>query len=563
MRKKRSIKTFAVVAILLILLKYAEAQQTINLIQFKGNLIFNSDFYNLDTEEDGVRPKRPDNLQRAIFSPTIYIGEVIFPFTFTFSNNELSSTTPIPSRQSLMDYFSNPMNNFSVTPQYKFITLYIGNQTPQYSQLTTGDQKIFGGGISVNPGLLRVSFNQGRIHEAVDPDEDEAIEPLYQRDFMSFKLGYGDEKKSHLHFNFVKVADDKKSLDETVEKFPEEGFVSSLGMRVNLPAGIYLSSEIAGSGFTRNTRSEKMEISGTDQLDVILENRRSTRYDAAGLVEMGRKGRNWSIKAKGKYIGPGFKSLAYPYQQADRMEASLEPMIKLYQNRIILNSSISHRINNISETKAQSSVQTFWMINAMNRITKSLNLGLRYSNFAFNNDEEDEAEIVSNTISYSINPSYSFKFYKINHNVSLTYGKDEFEQENGGEDGNSTSSQNITVAYSISLLSIPLTSSLSYSNFINELDQYDLTMNSINGTVGYRFFKNRLRTSLQMGYNTSELGSKSDTRTLRNGISINYKISRSITLSLKGSTVHNTLEDDDGEVSYRENTLRSSLKYRF
>jgi len=535
-------------------------------IKFSGNISIFSDLYDLSADpSDSITPRRPSSVHRFVINPTITFGEIILPFSFTFSNNKSSTTFPLPSRQSFAKYLKNPINSFSIKPQYRSIQLLIGTHVPRYSELSTGDQKIFGGGFALTPGQFRFSFSAGSVKEALEPDEEEGIKGNYKRNFYAFKIGYGDEKRSHIHFNFAKASDDESSVKDSLDVFPEEGFVSSLQLRLNLPAKIYIKSEIAGSGFTRNMKADKLEIGPSKSLDPILENRESTRYDAAGSIEIAKEGRIWGIKTKGKYYGPGFKSLGYPYLQTDRLEVSLEPRVKLIQNRLMLNGSISRRVNNLSETKAAAAYQTMALINMNARLTNSLNLSARYSNFSFNSDEESDTLKIDNAaISYSITPSYNFMLLDINHNVTVSFSRNIFDDKNKiSGDVSDNSSQNIMISYNLSLLKKPFSSSISYSNFSNDLNTGDLEVNTISTSLSYNFLRNKLRPVLKFGYTKSESEDFSADQNINSGITINYRITKKVSLNLNGTMILYDFGSQKPGVKYTENLLRSSIKYNF
>ncbi|MFC1888057.1 hypothetical protein ACFLYK_04545 [Candidatus Cloacimonadota bacterium] len=552
---------------LLIIFKLGlQAETGNNIVKFTGNMAVYSDFYDMNADpNNAIKPRRPASFYRFVFNPAISYGELYLPFSFSFSNNETSTTTPTPSKPSFLQYLTNPINSFSIKPEYKFIQLLIGTHVPRYSDLSTGNQKIFGGGFALTPGKFRLSFSSGVAKEVIDPDVENDIEGSYKRNFYSIKIGYGDEKLSHLHLNFMKASDEINSIKEEIDKFPEEGFVTSLQMRLNLPAGIYFKSEVAGSGFTRNMKADKLEVGPSKSLSPILENRESTRYDAAGSVEFGKKGRVWEVITKGKYYGPGFKSLAYPFLQSDRIEVSLEPRIRLIQNRVMLNGTISHRVNNLSETKTAKATQTLGLVNINARITSALNLAVRFSNFSFDTDEESDTLKIENVAtSYSISPSYNFKYFNINHNVSASFSQDIYDDKNkisGSMSDNS--SQNIVLSYNMSLLQRPFSSTISYSNYTNDLSAGDLVINSVNTSFSYSFFRNKLRSALRFGFTESKTEDHSADQNMTSGVTINYRITKQIVLNLNGSMNLYDFGSQRPGTEYTENLLRTSIKYNF
>ena len=216
-----------------------------------GGITVTGDFYSMNSDPaDSVDPRRPSSQIRFIISPTLTVGPLDLPFSMMFSTDQTNTTISYPPKPGFLGYLKNPMNNFSISPKYKWAQLHLGTFVPRYSDFTSGNRQIFGGGVELIPGSWRFGFSYGSSETATEPDSVEAIEPVYSQRTFGFKLGYGDSDSSHIHFNFVKSTDDANSLDDSVVIFPEENAVMSMDYRVDFTEEYYLKGELAASAFT-------------------------------------------------------------------------------------------------------------------------------------------------------------------------------------------------------------------------------------------------------------------------------------------------------------------------
>jgi hypothetical protein len=78
------------------------------------------------------------------------------PFSFSYSNANSS--------------YSQPFNQFSFAPQYKWVKTYIGYNAMTFSRYTLAGHVFFGGGVELTPGKWRVAAMYGRLKQAVPQD---------------------------------------------------------------------------------------------------------------------------------------------------------------------------------------------------------------------------------------------------------------------------------------------------------------------------------------------------------------------------------------------------------
>ncbi|MFN8688363.1 MAG: hypothetical protein ACK5XL_00010, partial [Cyclobacteriaceae bacterium] len=75
------------------------------------------------------------------------------PLSFSYSNANTS--------------FSQPFNQFTFTPQYKWVKTYVGYSAMTFSNYTLNGHVFLGGGVELTPGNWRISAMYGRLRKAV------------------------------------------------------------------------------------------------------------------------------------------------------------------------------------------------------------------------------------------------------------------------------------------------------------------------------------------------------------------------------------------------------------
>jgi len=97
-----------------------------NGIHVHGGITLTGDLYSFQSDSSMLRPLRPQNLWRLIFTPTLQFSEQnILPFTIVLSSVETNVTTPRTEGSSFMQFLLSPVNNIglaSFSPQIKWAT---------------------------------------------------------------------------------------------------------------------------------------------------------------------------------------------------------------------------------------------------------------------------------------------------------------------------------------------------------------------------------------------------------------------------------------------------------
>ena len=162
MRKKINIRTLATITLILAMSSWQQAPaQTDSLkVKISGKIGISYEGYRLSTNPETpafYAARRPNDLVRFLFQPTISYVDFKLPINFSFSpmRNNLASppfgmgNIPGFPKQTFLQWVTNPVNNLGLNPRYKWIEIPLGTQYMKYSELSTGDVGAFGYGVNL------------------------------------------------------------------------------------------------------------------------------------------------------------------------------------------------------------------------------------------------------------------------------------------------------------------------------------------------------------------------------------------------------------------------------
>jgi hypothetical protein len=146
----------------------------------------------------GQPARRPNSSGRIFFRPTLELfGLVQIPFDF------LISTEGSSARQNI--------NQFGISPSWKWGTLHLGDFSDDYSQYTLSGVNIRGGGIDLYPGIFRFATVAGFTQRSVPGG---AQDGSYKRFLFAARLGLGKETGSFIDLIFLRAKDETGSLNQ-------------------------------------------------------------------------------------------------------------------------------------------------------------------------------------------------------------------------------------------------------------------------------------------------------------------------------------------------------------
>jgi len=482
------------------------------------------------------------------------------------SSNQTNFTTPQAQDQSFMQYLQNPMNKILVSPKYGWAQMHLGKYVPDYSDLSTGNTPVFGGGFDLRPGNFQIAAFYGNSQRAVNADTNAGIPGAYATNFFSTRLAYLGDKGSSIGLNFVQVSDDTNSVkNEPLTDLPSRGMLTTMDFTIAFTNFLHLYGEGGICYYTRNVYSDEIEEDEVDFIPDLLKPKYSSRYDFAAKGGFLIKQKKWEIDISSLFIGDGYEPLGYRFMQTDRIEYTIAPKIRLFDNKLMLNGSLGQRFNNFQDTKAESSIQLIGSVGAYAQITDKFSLSADFSNYGVRNNIDNDTlkvEIISKA--FSITPAYSFRSSNASHRINATYSQDDFSDLNTlTRQFQDNTTLSFMLAYSIRFENFPLSLNTSANHVQNNVKNAELELNALNIGGSYPLLDNKLTPDIRFTFSQNSVGdNSSDIRFgLRGGL--RYKIIKGLSLRFSANLNSYDYGSSRNNMAYTETFIRTKLSYRF
>ena len=334
-----------------------------------GSLNINAGYYHSD---NGNNRYNPFNWFLS-GSPVLNLYGISFPFTFAVSDQNTS--------------FSQPFNQYGVSPTYKWITAHIGYRNINFSNYTLGGANFLGGGIELNPGKLRFGFIGGRFQKAVEEVTTGSFQPIpaYERWGYAAKIGWGTEQY-FIDLTGFKGKDDPNSLSP--ESLGNSGITPSENVSIGIKSSATIQKftfnlDAAMSAFTKDITDTETIAADSNRTFIksLVEQNGTTIGRIAGETSLSYTENKWGIKLKYKRIEPDFKSLGAYYFQTDIQQITISPSIKLLKKKLRINASLGIQNDDLLKTHNVKTKRTISSLSANYNHNSFFSAGINYSNY--------------------------------------------------------------------------------------------------------------------------------------------------------------------------------------
>ncbi|HEY8660553.1 MAG TPA: hypothetical protein VIL78_16070 [Hanamia sp.] len=550
-----------------------------------GNMGLSYDGYGLNLNPSGnyYTARRPWNLVRFTFAPTFNFGKLSLPFNFSFTPTQTNFVTPSTfggfgsiggKSQNVWQFLTNPLNNFGISPTYKWAQLQLGTQYLHYSDLSTGDIGMFGYGFSLSPGKFRIKFFNGVSQRPISYDALAAppIIGAYQRNNWMTQLGMEEEGKYNISLNFAKSKDIINSVNPAPPAIsgilPQEGFTASFVLKTIIAKDYYFNTELAHSIYTTD-ETQAQSIVGVKGFQPFITSLTSTKADNALQASFGRKSKNFGIGISTKYLGAGFQTAGYPFMQPDRFDYTINTRFNAWKNKMNITASVGQRVNNLSNNTLKSK-QFIANINWFTQFSDHFNVNANYNNFGFETTGSTGLRNVANDI--SINPTYNWTTTNMLHLITMTYSFSKYAEQLNFFPFTTTlnTTNTLLLTYIPTFFKKQLTTDFTLMYFTNKvpliLPNYLITnLYSATGNISIPIAKKKITGKGQLMYTYNESNGNSGGNNILATAGADWNINKKIkwNLSMTGNLFKygNTFIPPNAQ--YLESTIRTSLMYRF
>jgi hypothetical protein len=522
----------------------------------------------------GYAPRKPWNQVRFNFTPNFKFGKNFnLPFNFNFAAIPTNFAGPYAGikNQNFGQFITNPMNNFGINPKYKWAELQLGTQYLKYSDLSTGDIGIFGAGVDLRPKTWRFKFFTGISQEGVNYfSGPPTVTGAYKRKNWMVQIGNEIEGKYLFALNLAKGKDvPSSSAPPPLTIRPQEGVVISIVSDVYVEEGIYFKAEGAQSTFTKDVATPLSPV--LKGLKPFVEAHTSTLTDFAGQVSAGRKSTNFDIGIMAKYIGAGFQTTGYPYQQPDRLDYTLNTRFNAWKNKsggykMNVVASAGRRVNNLKNTALKAN-QFIGNLNWFTQFNEHWSLNVNYNNFGFQSASGTNPYGIKNVSNdLGVNPTFTWTNSKMMHLVSLSYNYSKYDERDvvtGLTTSNNTHTALLT--YVPTYLTKEISPDFSVLYFYNDVPVAKIKLFTVSSALSMNAAKKKLRLRGQLQYTLGKLNNFSSSNNLIASCNIDFAITKKLSWNTFLTTNYFKYGNEivPNGARYLESMSRTGFQYSF
>lgn len=503
----------------------------------------------------GISPRSKPFLWSINGSPTLNIYGVSLPFYFNIGAQNRS--------------FSQPFNQFGVSPKYKAVTAHLGWRSMNFSQYTLGGIVMFGAGIELKPGKFRFAAMAGRFNKAVREDTTQPFitpQPAYKRTGFSSKIGFGSDA-NFIDFIILKAKDDASSYTDAPQRLrPSENAVFGINSKFLLFKHVQLGFEIAASAYTRNTLLDTLSDSDFDFLRPIMPPNISTQFLFAGNAHVGYTSKYFNIRLNYKRVDQDYNSMGAYIFQTDMESWTVEPSFSILKSKVRISGSIGLQHDNLLKNKFATTDRTIGSINLSFQPTPKYGLDVQYGNYGIAqragiipiNDTTRLA--IANQNFTVVNRVSSVNTTRAINVIALFMYQDlsSLNPFQSSQIGSNVLVGNLSGNYSLISTGLNFTAGVNYTKSSFQLGDAVLVGPTLG--IGRSFMKKKLSTSLGAAYMLNQFQGANTGSSINGNISFNYRISGKHSFLANIRITHN---DSTSPIAIPFTELWMSAGYQF
>lgn len=395
-----------------------EAFQSQQAFALHGNLSANLIGYNASGIENRMHPFA---MMLSANATASFYG-ISMPFSIRYSNRRVN--------------YTQPFNQFGLSPSYKWATLHAGYRTVNYSQFTLAGHNFLGGGIELKPGIVRFGFVYGRFRKSATVFK-EAIDTThtFTRKGYAARIGLGSEK-TFVDLIFMQIKDDSTTIMAgypTGRYTPAEiNSVTGIHSRIHLSDYFSFENELAASAYTTDMSAPALDFSTESRFVTRAESflvlNQSSEFLTAIRSALVYKTRPFSARLEYRRIDPGYRTMGAYFINNDIENVTIAPSFSLFDRKLNLRSSIGVQRDNLRKTKKATSLRTISSINASYNPAQVFGIDISYSNYSSNQQAGrlpliDSLKMYQTTSNLTIMPRFMFVGDKHHHMVMVVISR--------------------------------------------------------------------------------------------------------------------------------------------
>lgn len=334
--------------------------------------------------------------------------------------------------------FTQPFNQFGLSPSYKWLTIHAGYRNLMFSTYTLAGHTFLGGGIEINPGKFRFAAMYGVLNKATLIDTAQQLffsNFSYKRTGMAVKLGYGNEN-NYFELIGLKAKDDpgslkiNKSMIDSSGVTPAENLVAGYNMHVSiLKQRLILETNGAISLYTNDVNAPKLQDSSFDknikQVNSFTTIRNSSELFGAIDASLRYKLKYFSLKLQYRHVDAGFQSMGAYFLNNDLENYTIAPSFIAFKRRLRFSGSLGMQKDDLAHKKRARADKVIGSANAGFDFTPHLGLDASYSNYSVSQTIRtirfaDSLKVVQSSAQLSVVPRYTIQGLRFSHTLILS-----------------------------------------------------------------------------------------------------------------------------------------------
>lgn len=493
------------------------------------------------------------------------------PLSFNFSNEQFG--------------YSQPFNQYGVSPTYQWITLKAGYTSMSFSPYTLSGHLFLGAGVELRPeGPWTVSAMAGRLQKAIPVDTTAGNQPAFHRFGYGTKVSYNGQGYN-LNLILFKSKDDPltaTNLTDSLQVFPEENLVLGLGGSTTLFKRVALNFEYANSAISRDIRSEGVEREVFQPFPTggaLFSHRLSTAYHQAFKAGVNYGGNGYTIGLGYERVDPGYKTHGAYFFNNDLENVTINGGTQLFKNKLSVSTNLGLQRDNLNDDKINQMTRWIGAFNANWNATEKLSISSSYSNFQTYTVIRSQFEDINNInplapidtlnfsqISQSINASsnYTLKADKSSmQSLSLNLSVQKSSDEQSGEvqqTGSKFYNGNLGFSNQWNDLGLNVFTSVNLS--WQEAGEISNTTLGPVISVNKSMFEKKLRLSLTSAFNSSYAQTIVTNSVFNCRLSAAYQYKEKHNISFTNAFLIRSTPQDDGSTS-KATQLNGTLTYSY
>ncbi len=504
------------------------------------------------------------------------------PFSYILSGNTDISLygfdIPLSFTWSEQDRdFSQPFNQFGLSPTYKWLTVHCGYRNLSFSPYTLDGYTMLGAGFELNPGKFHLAVMYGRMNRATTVDTTlGTLQPFsFSRKGLAVKIGIGDER-SYFYVSILNAKDDSTSInvDPVTKKLvqPSANSVASVAWRVQFAKKLFIEADGGGSLWTEDIGSTYHLPKGNtwaDRIGKYMPINGSSEFYLAGRAAAGFTSNIFSLKFEYKYVDPQFRSMGVYYFNNDIKSYTVSPSLNLFKNKVRLSGSIGKQEDNVRKQKEATTARTIGMANLGMDITPQFGVDAGFTNFSSNSRPsvvlvQNKYLLANSNSNISITPRYVLSNTKLSHVIIVSYNRSNLTDDNSTTQVvNNITTEILLLNYTCTILKSGLSITTGVNEATNTLATGAFKNTSYTASLNKNWLKGKLLGSLSNTYTDSK-GPSGQTGIYNLMVNGTWQPSRHHHINLRYSLLNNRPEIENGtQLKFAENTTELGYTLSF